>query len=611
MNSVKKVSQKKSDFQKPLSLRRDSDKMLELTGYWTPPAPPWKPLRKTSNSSLRLACVVEDRLFHGLRYEGELMLLTPQNWKEALKYGKPDMLIMESIWGGTATGHWHMGQCISSAERDEQLEIIFLARKLSIPTVYWITKGHEYHEHYKDFATYFEYVFCADPKEAEMLRAESVKAEVLFPCVQPALYNPFRIFDHYDAFNIDVLFDGWADLDRMTDQLEVLNKVKLYGLSIIESRYQMFKNRMDVMPEYKECILGCVTPQSRILSLKYARAYITLDQTLSTRTTQQWMTLDALASRVPVVHHGSLIEGDMREGIVIECPQEMEFLLEFVRFQEDDLYRQRVAHLGWRNACKHHTFAHRAQTICKRIGIKHDWEEYPKASIITPTFRRDMLPRCLETFERQTYSNKELIVVFNGNTLLLPKELGVIELRDDIQIINVPGDLFAGACLNHGHLYAQGEYCFRIDDDDYYGPNYILDMMLHARCIDADFFGKPPAPIVFEDENTVYARKSIPPLSIVPQELLIDGRVWLGGNSIAGSNRFFKGTQYQDALYGAADSALMYNLNPDHTNVCAIMDDLNLVAERRMDQSTHTWKIEPTKLKSNAQSGQLFEDFMV
>jgi hypothetical protein len=610
MNSVKKVSQKKCDFQKSLSLRRDSDKMLELTGYWTPPVPPWKPLRKKPNSSLRLACVVEDRLYHGLRFEGEVMLLTPHNWKQVLKYGKPDFLLMESIWT-TATGHWHMGQCPASPEREALLQIIALARKQSIPTVYWITKGHEYHEHYKDFARHFDHVFCADSMETELLRAEGIKAEVLLPCVQPALYNPFRIYDHYDAFSLNMLFDGWADLDRLTDKLSVLQEVKKYGLSIIESRYQIFRRRMDVLPEYKDCILGCVTPQSRILALKYARAYLTFDQTLSTRTTQQWMTSEAAACRLPVIHHGTFTDGDMRKGMVNECPQETEFLMEFLRFQEDDLYRQRIAHLEWRNAYQHHTFAHRVQTICKRIGINHDWEEFPKASMITPTFRKDMLPRCLETFERQTYSNKELIVVFNGNPLPLPKELGVVELRDDIQIINVPGDLFAGACLNRGHLHAQGEYCFRIDDDDYYGPNYILDMMLHARCIDADFFGKPPAPIVFEDENTVYARKSIPTLSIIPQEFFIDGRVWLGGNSIAGSNRFFKGTQYQDALYGAADSALMYNLNPDHTNVCAIMDDLNLVAERRMDQTTHTWKIEPEELKSNAQSQQLLEDFMV
>ena len=593
-----------------IAIQKDSHKLLEQTQYWAPSVSAWKPLKKIPNSSLRMACIVEDRLYQGLRFEGEVMLLTPDNWQQVITYSKPDFLFMESI-STTATGYWQMGQCMASSKGDELLEIIALAQKLSIPAVFWITKGHEYHEHYKKFARYFDYVFCADPREAEILQTEGVNGEVLLPCVQPALYNPFRIHEHYNSFNLGVLFDGWVDLDRIGDQLEVLNKVKPYGLSIIESRYQVFKNRLDLLPEYIESFLGCVSRQSRILALKYAMAYITFDQTLSTQTTQQWMTLEALASRLPVVYHGSLSEDDMRKGLVIDCPQEMEFLVEFVRFQEDELYRQRVAHLGWRNACLHHTFAHRVQKICKKIGIQHDWEEFPKASMITPTFRRDMLPRCLETFERQTYSNKELIVVFNGNTLPPLKELGEVEQRNDIKMINVPGDIFAGACLNYGHLHAQGEYYFRIDDDDHYGPNYILDMILHARSIDADLFGKPPAPIVFEGDNTVYARTAISPLNIVPQELLSDGRVWLGGNSIAGSKYFFKENHYQDGMYGAADSALMYSLNPDDTNVFAIMDDLNLVAERKIDQTSHTWKIDPEEIKSNSLSPQMLEDLMV
>jgi hypothetical protein len=594
-----------------LPLLPDSDKVLEITQNWTPPVPPWQPLKKTINSSLHIACVVENRLYQGLRFEGQIMLLTPANWEYGLKYNKPDFLLMESIWE-TATGHWHMGQCPNAPGRFELLEIVALAQKLSIPSVFWFTKGHEYHEHYKDFARNFDFVFCADPREAELLKAEGIKAEVLLPCVQPAIYNPFRHYDYYNAFHLDMLYDGWADLDRMTEELRILEEVKPYGLNIIESRYQIFRRRKDVLPDYKDCILGCVTEKSRIQALRYAKAYITLDKTLSTQTTQQWKTLEAAASRIPVVHYGSLQDDDVRKEVVIQCPEQVEFLVEFVRFREDDLYRERMGHLGWRKTFQEHTFAHRIRQICKTLGIEHNWVEYPKASLITPTFRSELLPRCFLTFEQQTYPNKELVLIFNGQEVPPCNELGLEMPRSDVKIANVPGEMFAGACLNQGHILAEGEYCFRVDDDDYYGPNYILDMILQAKCIDAELFGKPPACVMFEDDSFVYSRNAAPSLSLINRKLLTAGRVWMGGNSLAGDKNCFHKVSYPDLSYGAADSVFIHSLNVIDGNLnIAIMDGMNLAFQRKMDTSLHTWKIDNEKIKAKCEKLGIFEDIII
>ncbi|MGH8605201.1 MAG: hypothetical protein ACREXR_21155, partial [Gammaproteobacteria bacterium] len=345
-----------------LALRRASDELLRLSSYWTPPVPPWKPLRKDPNSSLRIACVVGDRLYRGLRLEGELLVLTPENWRRVLRFGKPDFLLVESFWN-TATGHWHMAQSVPSPGREELLDVVSLARRLSIPTVYWNTQDHVYHEPYKDFAGHFDHIFCADPGEAEALRAEGVPAELLYPAVQPALYNPFRLSEHADAFSLGILYDGWADLDRFTERLSVLRDVKKHGLAIIESRYEIFHLRRKRLPEYRDCILGCVTAKSRLMALRHAHAVVTCTHTISSCTTQQWLTMESAACRVPVVHHGESSRNDIRHGCIIPRPDRLDFLSEFVRFREDDLYRERVAHHGWRYVHQCHTYSHRMQSI--------------------------------------------------------------------------------------------------------------------------------------------------------------------------------------------------------------------------------------------------------
>lgn len=571
---------------------------IEKTAFWAPPVPVWEPLKNKKNTCLRMACMVEERLYQGLRFEGEVLLLTPSNWKAILKYAKPDFILLESVLISSC-GHWHMGQNEASCEQQKIVQMLAYAAELSIPTVYWMTKGHEYHDMYKAFYGLVDFVFCADPRELEKIQADGIDADLLLPCIQPAIYNPFRHYAHYDTFALNVLFDGWADLVRLQDKIGVLKEIQKYGLSIIESRYRIFQNRRSDFPEYLDSILGCTSRQGRISALKYAKSYITFAQTLSTQTEQQWMTLEAAACRLPVVHNGTLKDDDVRKNIVMECSNPFESLLAFTRFEKDGLYRERFAHKGWRAVHQFHTFSRRLNRICEKIGIEGGVNEFPKVSVVTPTYRREKLKSCLDTFQRQSYPNRELVIVFNGNALPSLSEAGVDTPMKNVKIMNVPGDLFAGACMNQGHLQATGDYCFRMDDDDHYGANYISDMVLSAKALDAELFGKPPSPLIFEGDHTVYLRKQKMPFCIVPYNLLAKKDIWIGGNSIAGQGQFFKNVHYDDLSFEAADSSLMYQLPSLGNGFFAIADGLNLVAERRQDQTTHTWKMDASKLKTD------------
>src|SRR5690554_4098889 len=98
------------NFKPEWSLHRErySERSLNLAPVWAPPLPPWKPIKKL-NSDLRIAVVVSDGLFDSLRFEGNLMLITPDNWQRVLQHGYPDLLLVESTWD-TVTGHWYLAQ---------------------------------------------------------------------------------------------------------------------------------------------------------------------------------------------------------------------------------------------------------------------------------------------------------------------------------------------------------------------------------------------------------------------------------------------------------------------------------------------------------------------
>jgi hypothetical protein len=494
-----------------LDLNYYSDNVLDLIQYWRPPVQAPNIIKKP-NSSLIIAAIVSDRLYHGLRYEGQLLLLTPNNWKNILRFGRPDFLLIESTWF-TATGHWYMAQSIPGQAREKLEELIAFAHKSNIPAVYWFTLDTAYHEHFKEIASNFDHVYCADPLETAKIRKEGIVAETLLPAVQPAIYNPLRLFGQHNAFEISVLYDGWTDILRHSSELKVLRDVVRHELRIIESRHSLTKPQLGRTPDYlQNCILGCVSTQDLPTILKHTGLYITLTPTIDTPTRQRWLTLEAAACRVPMVHRGTFPSDDLRKNYISEQPQDSDFLLELFRFENDGLYRERIAQKTWRYAFFNNTFSHRIQKICKNLSIYHNLIEYPKATIITPTIRPKLLDKCVQQYDLQTYPNKELIIVFNGPKEHVKSHENFSSNRSDIKLLIIPNEYFAGTSLNMGINHSKGEVCFRMDDDDHYGENYILDAMLYLKAVDAELLGKTFAYMHLENKG-IYARpkKILPP----------------------------------------------------------------------------------------------------
>lgn len=576
------------------------DELLERVAHWSPPVSPFEPRKKRLNSSLRFAAIVGERLFHGLRYEGELFLLTPDTWRYILKYEQLDFIIIESCWQ-SVTGHWYLGQTVHGESQQQLFDILAEAKKGSIPTIYWITQDHSYHRHYCDFARNADFVFCADAHEIELLKKEGIAAELLLPAVQPAVHNPIKDFVPGQPFEIPILFDGFADIYKYTDELAVLKEICDDGLSIIDSQSQILKVKIKDIPGYASNILGSVTFDGRLTALKHSRVALTFDTTLQPVTSQQWMAIEAAACHVPVIYRGGLGPTDIRNTIVIERESDNDLLVELTSFKEDDLYRERVAHLGWRQVYQNHTFSHRMRVIAQTIGCEHSWQEYPLVSVITPTFREHLIPDCMQRFAEQNYPRKELVLIFNGQNIDSRAVEKLLLDVDQVRMFSVPSDRFAGTCLNVGNEVARGEYCFRMDDDDIYGENYIVDMMLYLRAVDAEVFGKPPIYCKFENDDNLYSRApSVRSHCAVPANLFTDGKIWLAGNTISGKREILVNVKYPEDIFGAADAAFTAIACRDGVEEIYCFDKFNMVASRRSDILSHTWRDSPESIKSGS-----------
>lgn len=114
----------------------------------------------------------------------------------------------------------------------------------------------------------------------------------------------------------------------------------------------------------------------------------------------------------------------------------------------------------------------------------------PRVSIILATRRVEMSEAYRRNIAAQDYPNLEVIIVLNNDAY---EEASVGEAFARIplpQLLRVPAAHHLGACLNRGVESATGQYVAKMDDDDFYGPSYISDLVLTALESGADVTGK-------------------------------------------------------------------------------------------------------------------------
>jgi glycosyltransferase involved in cell wall biosynthesis len=96
--------------------------------------------------------------------------------------------------------------------------------------------------------------------------------------------------------------------------------------------------------------------------------------------------------------------------------------------------------------------------------------------VMVTTGRQDLIKKSIACYARQTYKNKELVIVCQGTDEHNQLIEGVINAlgRDDIQFVPAPPDITLGHMRNISLELTRGDIVCQWDDDDLYHPNRIL-----------------------------------------------------------------------------------------------------------------------------------------
>lgn len=205
--------------------------------------------------------------------------------------------------------------------------------------------------------------------------------------------------------------------------------------------------------------------------------------------------------------------------------------------------------------------------------------EPPSVTAVVASRRPHLLGRVARMLAAQTYPALEVVVVVHGGD---PDDLPHVEVPGrDVRVLAAPADRSLGHALALGSAAASGDLVTKLDDDDFYGPDHVLDLVLAHRTSGAALVGKSTTVVHLEDLDVTVRRVFVPPESYVHR--VAGGTILLSGEDLAALGGWAD-------LPRAVDSALMHSARAAGARIYRPHDiGYVYVRQRHTEALGHTW----------------------
>lgn len=544
------------------------------------------------SSQVKVACILDEFSYNCLKYEVELYQLGLNNWKSIIDSINPDFLFVEAAWEGI-NKQWSGKISNYSCSKNSSLEMIIKYCNIKgIPTVFWGKEDPYDFSIFIEAAKLFQYIFTTDgdsiDKYKEVLNHENI---FLLPfAAQPRIHNPVNK-DKENKGNI-IFAGGWYKKFpvRSAEMEYLLDAALKYGLTIYD-RFSRSNQNKNLFPEkYKDYIVGGLNYLDMINELKKYRILLNTNSVVDSPTNFSRRVYESLACGIPVVSSYALGIDNYFKGIVtlVNNKNEAEESLKLLLNNHDLL--DKLSLLGIREVLNNHTYKNRLNEISRVLKLDKDYTSSNNGvSVITITNRKLSLDRILENYTSQNYNDKELIIVINKNSIEVNYWKELLGHRDDIKIFKLDQKISLGECLNFAVENSKYPYISKFDDDDYYGPNYLVDAIHAFSYTDASIVGKYSVYAYMESSNDLILR--------YPQH---ENRYmdYIAGSTITFKKEIFSKVQFprlnksEDTMFLNEATRLGYKIYSS--------DRFNHVISRRKNINTHTWKISEKDFRNKA-----------
>jgi hypothetical protein len=204
----------------------------------------------------------------------------------------------------------------------------------------------------------------------------------------------------------------------------------------------------------------------------------------------------------------------------------------------------------------------------------------PPISTVLISKRPHLLAQCLAAFRRQSWANKELVLILN--TGALPGDMP--DLAPNEHVMSLPVTANIGECLNRAIAFSTGRYWAKMDDDDTYADTYLEETVHAYRASQADVVGRASVLFYFQRHDETHSRFSPAP----PTRELLTSR-YVSGATLSGDTRWLD-LPFSPRDRNSMDTHWLHAvMSGGHRVLCA--DMTSLIVFRSSKDSDHTWQL--------------------
>lgn len=442
-------------------------------------------LQRKTLKELRVAAIMDRFTLDSYMPECTLLELVPQGWKQQIDDFHPDLLFIESAWKGK-DDLWY--RKIANGSK-ELFELTDYCHSKKIPVIFWNKEDPIYTTTFLPVAHAADFVFTTDIDCIEQYKTALGHDRVyhLHFAAQPTLHNPIEKYDRKRKF----CFAG-AYYHRYPKRAEVFDAFadvfeRREGLDIYDRNYQSALPEHAFPERYAPMILGKLDPSQIDVAYKGYVYGINMNSVNQSQTMFARRVFEMMASNTITV--GNYSRGLKNYfGDLTICTDNARVLEdELAHFAGDASTARKYRLAGLRAVLSHHLYEDRLAYIVRKVFHTDILPKLPEVHVIACAASEKAAVRLMGMFQAQSYANCRM-TLFADNVQSQSDRIQVLPLAQAKQPVT--------------KMVQTGAWVAAFSPTDWYGENYLLDMMLTLRYSSFKGMGKV-AHFTAKDDHTV------------------------------------------------------------------------------------------------------------
>ena len=436
-------------------------------------------------SSLRIATIMDDFSNVCFSPESYFIHLKPDCWLSQIVSEKIDLLFVESVWFGL-NGLWHGKVSKTSAELSALLDY---CKNKRIKTAFWCKEDPVDFHRFILTAQYFDYVFTTDINCISLYKRLLGHRNIFllpFAC-QPILHNPIRNSENANR-EIAACFAGSFYIrypHRIIDFENIVDSILSVVPLVIYDRYHESADvNYKFPPKYIDYVRGSLPTEQIEVAYKGYVYGINLNTVKKSNSMFARRVFELLASGTVTISNESPGIRYLFGDLVVVGDGGDDLCARLADLSGNMLNLSKLALGGLRKVMLDHTYSHRLNYVLNSTLGLDIQSNLPSVFVIA--YARDQvdLERILIMLNSQHSVKWRVAIILNSCAIF--DEPIISSYKTCVQLIN-DEDLYK---INFTDLVANAEWVAGMLGSDYYGKNYLIDLVLGTRYSKAKAFGK-------------------------------------------------------------------------------------------------------------------------